>query len=89
MQRHLTEGDSAAYVERLVVATIIEAFRGDWRNVQAAAETKRAAGDNNGAAEAVKAFHASCLKRRAEPATSFMCRWNDEAARRRGVGGFA
>jgi hypothetical protein len=46
-----------AYVERLVVATIIEPLREDWRNVQAAAETKRAAGDKNGAADAVKAFH--------------------------------
>ena len=34
-----------AYVERLVVATVIEPLREDWRNVQAAAETKRAAGD--------------------------------------------
>jgi hypothetical protein len=33
------------YVERLVVATIIEPLREDWRNVQAAAETKRASGD--------------------------------------------
>jgi hypothetical protein len=46
-----------AYVERLVVATIIEPLREDWRNVQAAAETRRAAGDKNGAADAVKAFH--------------------------------
>jgi hypothetical protein len=45
-----------AYVERLVIATIIEPLREDWRNVQAAAETKRAAGDKNGAADAVKAF---------------------------------
>src|SRR5438874_734607 len=33
-----------AYVERLVVATIIEPLREDWRNVQATAETKRASG---------------------------------------------
>src|SRR5262249_33046267 len=46
-----------AYVERLVVATIIEPLREDWRNVQAAAETKRAAGNKNGAATEVKAFH--------------------------------
>jgi restriction-modification enzyme MmeI-like protein len=37
-----------AYVERLVIATIIEPLREDWRNVQATAETKRAAGDRNG-----------------------------------------
>jgi hypothetical protein len=46
-----------AYVERLVVATIIEPLREDWRNVQATAETKRVAGDKDGAADAVKAFH--------------------------------
>lgn len=46
-----------AYVERLVVATIIEPLREDWRNVQATAETKRAAGNKNGAADAIKAFH--------------------------------
>jgi hypothetical protein len=46
-----------AYVERLVVATIIEPLREGWRNVQAAAETKRAAGDKNGAADEVKVFH--------------------------------
>jgi hypothetical protein len=46
-----------AYVERLVVATIIEPLREDWRNVQGAAENKRAAGDEKGAAAEVKAFH--------------------------------
>ena len=58
-----------AYVERLVIATIIEPLREDWRNVQAAAETKRAAGDNNGAADAVKAFHDRlCATRVLDPA---------------------
>jgi hypothetical protein len=58
-----------AYVERLVVATIIEPLREDWRNVQAAAETKRAAGDKNGAADAVKAFHDKlCETRVLDPA---------------------
>jgi hypothetical protein len=58
-----------AYVERLVVATIIEPLREDWRNVQAAAETKRAAGDKNGAADAVKAFHDKlCATRVLDPA---------------------
>ncbi len=58
-----------AYVERLVVATIIEPLREDWRNVLAAAETKRAAGDNNGAADAVKAFHDKlCETRVLDPA---------------------
>src|ERR1700722_1741448 len=46
-----------AYVERLVVATIIEPLREDWRNVQATAETKRASGDLKGAAAEVRSFH--------------------------------
>lgn len=58
-----------AYVERLVIATIIEPLREDWRNVQAAAETKRAAGDKNGAADEVKAFHDKlCETRVLDPA---------------------
>ena len=52
-----------------MVATIIEPLREDWRNVQAAAETKRAAGDKNGAADAVKAFHDKlCETRVLDPA---------------------
>ena len=70
-----------AYVERLVVATIIEPLREDWRNVQAAAETKRAAGDKNGAADAVKASTTSsarhaCSIPPAAPEISSMCRWS-------------
>jgi hypothetical protein len=58
-----------AYVERLVVATIIEPLREDWRNVQAAAETKRAAGDEKGAAAEVQAFHDKlCETRVLDPA---------------------
>jgi hypothetical protein len=58
-----------AYVERLVVAAIIEPLREDWRNVQAAAETKRAAGDRDGAADEVKAFHDKlCETRVLDPA---------------------
>jgi len=58
-----------AHVERLVVATIIEPLREDWRNVQAAAETKRAAGHKHGAADAVKAFHDKlCETRVLDPA---------------------
>ncbi len=58
-----------AYVERLVIGTIIEPLREDWRNVQAAAETRRAAGDKNGAADAVKAFHDKlCATRVLDPA---------------------
>lgn len=58
-----------AYVERLVVATIIEPLREDWRNVQAAAETKRATGDLRGAAAEVQAFHDKlCETRVLDPA---------------------
>ena len=58
-----------AYVERLVLATIIEPLREDWRNVQAAAETTRAAGDLKGAADEVKAFHDKlCETRVLDPA---------------------
>jgi hypothetical protein len=58
-----------AYVERLVLATIIEPLREDWRNVQTVAETKRAAGDRDGAADAVKAFHDKlCETRVLDPA---------------------
>jgi restriction-modification enzyme MmeI-like protein len=58
-----------AYVERLVVTTIIEPLREDWRNVQAAAEAKRGEGDKNGAADAVKSFHDKiCETRVLDPA---------------------
>lgn len=58
-----------AYVERLVVATIIEPLREDWRNVQATAETKRASGDLKGAAAEVEAFHEKlCETRVLDPA---------------------
>jgi hypothetical protein len=58
-----------AYVERLVVATVIEPLREDWRNVQATAETKRASGDLKGAAAEVQAFHDQlCETRVLDPA---------------------
>lgn len=58
-----------AYVERLVVATVIEPLREDWRNVQATAETKRALGDLKGAAAEVQAFHDKlCETRVLDPA---------------------
>jgi MmeI, DNA-methyltransferase domain/MmeI, N-terminal domain/MmeI, helicase spacer domain len=57
------------YVERLVIATIIEPLREEWRNVEAAAETKRAAGDKHGAVAAVKGFHDKlCETRVLDPA---------------------
>ncbi len=46
-----------AYVERLVVATVMEPLRAEWANVQATAEAKRADGDAKGAAREVEAFH--------------------------------
>jgi hypothetical protein len=46
-----------AYVERLVVATILEPLKAAWSNVQATAEGKRADGDPKGAAALVQAFH--------------------------------
>jgi hypothetical protein len=58
-----------AYVERLVVATVIEPLREDWRNVQATAETKRASADLKGAAAEVQAFHEKlCETRVLDPA---------------------
>ena len=46
-----------AYVERLVVATILEPLKTEWANVQATAEAKRTEGDAKGAAALVQAFH--------------------------------
>lgn len=58
-----------AYVERLVIATIIEPLREDWRNVQAAAEIKRNSGDLKGAAAEVSGFHEKlCETRVLDPA---------------------
>jgi type I restriction-modification system DNA methylase subunit len=58
-----------AYVERLVIATVMEPLREDWRTAQAAAETRRAAGDLKGAASAVQAFHEQlCATRVLDPA---------------------
>lgn len=58
-----------AYVERLVIVTVIEPLREDWRNVQATAETKRAAGDLRGASAEVSTFHDKlCETRILDPA---------------------
>jgi hypothetical protein len=46
-----------AYVERLVVATILEPLKAEWANVQATAEAKRGEGDAKSAAAVVQAFH--------------------------------
>ncbi len=58
-----------AYVERLVIATVIEPLRADWRNVQATAETLRGNGDLTVAAAEVKTFHDKlCETRVLDPA---------------------
>ena len=58
-----------AYVERLVVATIIEPLTEDWRNVQTAAAQLVRAGDENGARRAVREFHRQfCEVRVLDPA---------------------
>lgn len=57
------------HVERLVIATVIEPLREDWRNVLAAAETKRGLGDLKGAAAEIKGFHNKlCETRVLDPA---------------------
>jgi SAM-dependent methyltransferase len=58
-----------AYVERLVVATVIEPLREDWRNVQAAAETLRANSERFKAAALIETFHDKlCSTRVLDPA---------------------
>lgn len=58
-----------AYVERLVVPTIIEPLRNDWRDVQAAAVALSAQGREDEARETVRAFHARlCEIRVLDPA---------------------
>lgn len=58
-----------AYVERLVVPTIMDPLRADWRNVQAAALTFANQGQMEQARDTVRAFHASlCEIRVLDPA---------------------
>jgi len=58
-----------AYVERLVVPTIMDPLRADWRNVQAAALTLANQGQIEQARDTVRAFHASlCSIRVLDPA---------------------
>ena len=47
-----------AYVERLVVPTVMEPLRADWRDVQAAAVALAAIGKDGEARDTVRAFHA-------------------------------
>ena len=58
-----------AYVERLVVATVIEPLRADWAEVQATAERLKSEKRDEEAAAAVKTFHdALCETRVLDPA---------------------
>ncbi|MDR3470245.1 MAG: hypothetical protein P4M09_00905 [Devosia sp.] len=58
-----------AYVERLVVPTIIEPLRGDWAEVQARAKELHDAGDDAAALKLVKDFHHTlCTIRVLDPA---------------------
>ncbi|WP_327436663.1 class I SAM-dependent DNA methyltransferase [Sinorhizobium meliloti] len=58
-----------AYVERLVVPTIIEPLRADWELVQGQVKELRDRGDHSGALSAVKAYHHKlCTTRVLDPA---------------------
>lgn len=58
-----------AYVERLVLPTIVEPLRDDWRNTQAVVTKLVAGGDQEGAIEAVRTFHHQlCSVRVLDPA---------------------
>lgn len=58
-----------AYVERLVIPTVIEPLRDEWRSVQAAAVTLARGGDVDAAAAEVRSFHEKlCQTRVLDPA---------------------
>jgi hypothetical protein len=58
-----------AYVERLVLPTVIEPLRDEWRSVQAAAVGMARDGDFDGAASEVRSFHEKlCQTRVLDPA---------------------
>ncbi|MFY8094217.1 MAG: class I SAM-dependent DNA methyltransferase [Niveispirillum sp.] len=58
-----------AYVERLVIPTVIEPLQDQWRATLALAEGRRAAGDEKGAVELIRAFHRDlCQVRVLDPA---------------------
>jgi hypothetical protein len=70
-----------AYVERLVVATIMEPLRADWSQVLATAERLKSEGDNAAPPRSCANSTKRCAKPaystpRAAPATSFTCRSN-------------
>lgn len=58
-----------AYVERLVLPTVVEPLREDWRNVQAAALSLDRAGKHGEAVDLVRSFHRQlCTVRVLDPA---------------------
>jgi hypothetical protein len=58
-----------AYVERLVIPTIVEPLREDWRNAQAAITEQVGAGETKAAIETANAFHRQlCSTRVLDPA---------------------
>lgn len=58
-----------AFVERLVLPTVMEPLRAEWDGVKAAAFLKAEAGDRDGAAALVRGFHARlCAVRVLDPA---------------------
>jgi len=58
-----------AYVERLVIPTIVEPLREDWRNAQAAITEQVRAGETKAAIETANAFHRQlCATRVLDPA---------------------
>jgi len=58
-----------AYVERLVVATIMEPLRADWAQVMTTAERLKSEGSNEAAARVVRKFHETlCATRVLDPA---------------------
>lgn len=58
-----------AFVERLVLPTVMEPLRAEWDGVKAAAVTMAEAGDREGAAALVRAFHGRlCAVRVLDPA---------------------
>ena len=58
-----------AYVERLVIPTVVEPLRAEWTATQAAALAREAGGDDKGAAEEIRAFHRRlCSVRVLDPA---------------------
>ena len=60
-----------AYVERLVLSTVIEPLRADWKDVPTAAVNLKTRGKDKDAISEVKAFHHRPTQIR--PSPSFVC----------------